>query len=494
VFSIWISIGICGLLERLNDYFKSTPNKSKNMIYASILIVIFMTMPFTMMVKDYDEHDRTGNYVAWDYAYNLLNSCGPNGILFTNGDNDTFPLWYLQEVENIRKDVRVVNLSLLNTPWYIDQLKNQEPKINIDLKDEYIKNFDPINGTAFALDQWTDVWDDLNMRLTEYFKEKLQQKYSVSEHGIPVEWAPIKANLSLYDNDIDIMLNATISNYLKVQDIMIMKILDDLENDRPIYFAVTVAPSNRVGLEQYLQMEGLVYKITNNKTKNWDTEYPAPRINFDKMEDNVTETNNYQEIIKTADDYKSHSKDGIYRYTNLNNPEVYFNNNIVRLVQNYRSGFLQLSLDKLYSSNRDNKKVIELLNKMDSYFPSNIIPIDDHQLNIQIGRIYSAAGDSESLKKRLKHIQSEDDLDLQTQFYIAQIYVNDLKDFDNAILLYTDMKNIYPTVPDIRYGLIEAYAQQNKFELAISEIEDWLKINPADERALQMKEYLKEQL
>ena len=275
---------------------------------------------------------------------------------------------------------------------------------------------------------------------------------------------------------------------------MIMKILDDLENDRPIYFAVTVAPSNRVGLEQYLQMEGLVYKITNNKTENWDTEYPAPRINFDKMEANVKEANNYQEIIKTADDYIAHSKNGIYRYTNLNNPEVYFNNNIIRLVQNYRSGFLQLSLDKLYSSNRDDKKVVELLNKMDSYFPSDVIPIDDHQLNIQIGRIYSAAGDSESLRQRLKYIQNEDDLDLQTQFYIAQIYVNDLKDFDSAILLYIDMKKIYPEIPDIRYGLIEAYAQQNKFGLAISEIEDWLKINPTDERALQMKEYLKEQL
>ena len=113
---------------------------------------------------------------------------------------------------------------------------------------------------------------------------------------------------------------------------------------------------------------------------------------------------------------------------------------------------------------------------------------------IQIGRIYSEAGDKESLKKRLINIQSKKDLDLQTSFYIAQIYVNDLKDFDSGILIYIDMKRDYPTIPDIRYALIEAYAQQNKIEAALFEIEEWLLINPNDEKAKQMKEYLKERL
>ena len=131
---------------------------------------------------------------------------------------------------------------------------------------------------------------------------------------------------------------------------------------------------------------------------------------------------------------------------------------------------------------------------MDSYFPQEIIPINDPQLNIQIGRIYSEAGDKENLKSRLKTLKNKKDLDLQTEFYIAQIYINDLKDFDSGILIYLDMKNQYPRIPDIRYALIETYAQQNEIRLAISETEELLIINPEDERAKQTLEYLKERL
>jgi len=498
VFSIWISVGVCGLLERIKEYAqKNTPDlESYNGIYAGILTLLFISMPLTMIIKDYKEHDRTGNYVAWDYAYNLLNSCEPNGILFTNGDNDTFPLWYLQEVENIRKDVRVVNLSLLNTPWYIDQLKNQEPKININFPDSVIQILDPINGTSLALEEWSGVWPEMYSRLTNYFDKSYNEKYSVKEHGIPVEWSPIETKLSLYDKYINFSLNASISNYMKVQDIMVLKMLDDLENDRPIYFAVTVSPSHRLGLDKYLQMEGLVYKITNRETVPWNPQHPSPRLNFDKMAANIKETEDYNQLIKTDKDYNqfANNNTGVYRYTNLNNPDVYFNDNIVRLVQNYRTSFLQLSLDELYSDNSNNNKVLKILGDMDSYFPPKIIPIRDDQLNIEIGRIYSEAGDKENLRSRLQTLESKENLDLEIQFYIAQTYINELNDFDVGLLIYIDMKKQYPRIPDIRYAIIQAYAMQNKIELAISETEEWLRINPEDERARQTLEYLKERL
>ena len=106
------------LKKHLNNYHNLNQSNIGN-ITASLL---FLCMPVYMLFQDYYEHDRSQRYEAWDYGYNLLNSCEPNGILFTNGDNDTFPLWYIQEVEGIRKDVKVVNLSLLNFPSYIRQL------------------------------------------------------------------------------------------------------------------------------------------------------------------------------------------------------------------------------------------------------------------------------------------------------------------------------------------------------------------------------------
>ena len=92
-----------------------------NAIYAGVALLFLV--PGIMLSSNYHSHDRSGNYVAWDYSYNILQTCEPNAIIFTNGDNDTFPLWYLQEVEGIRKDVTVANLSLLNTDWYIQQLR-----------------------------------------------------------------------------------------------------------------------------------------------------------------------------------------------------------------------------------------------------------------------------------------------------------------------------------------------------------------------------------
>ena len=158
-FSIWIGMGVAALQEKIKEWLEGV--EIAGFVSIGLTGIIFVVMPFTMLATDFKEHNRDGNYVAWDYAYNMLNSCEPNGILFTNGDNDTFPLWYIQEVEGVRKDVRVVNLSLLNTPWYIEQLKNKEPKIKLNLKDENIAKLDPVFGTAYALKKWKEIGPEL---------------------------------------------------------------------------------------------------------------------------------------------------------------------------------------------------------------------------------------------------------------------------------------------------------------------------------------------
>jgi len=216
-FGMWIGLaGVC-LLHAL---FSSKDEFMKKYV-APICAAVITLSPILPATDNYNRSTRAGDWVPYDYAYNLLNSCEENGILFTNGDNDTFPLWALQEAYGVRKDVRIVNLSLVNTDWYIKQLKKLKPIVPISYTNEEI--------------------------------DKLQPRVNPFQKPTPHTLKNAGISLTLPGRETQ--------HVLRVQDMMVLNIVDATKWNKPVYFAMTVSDDNLMGLGPYLQAQGLVFKV-----------------------------------------------------------------------------------------------------------------------------------------------------------------------------------------------------------------------------------------
>ena len=363
-FAIWVGIGAAGLLEKVTEMMKGAGELPAKVAPLAMALTMLIGGPTLMLATNYQEHDRTGNYVASDYSYNMLVSAETGGIMYTNGDNDTFPLWYLQEVENVRTDVRVANLSLLNTSWYIKQLRNMEPKVPMSLKDNDIDNLDqfltrtgfrmfgnkePLYGKLGAINlfPWPgeenvtiDAVAD-NVRRTEIDRYR-------AGFGDQVPGAGEKISFNLRPkHNISVGQGKTLG-FLRVQDYMILNSLIANKFEKPVYFAVTTSRQNQMdGLQDYLRMDGLLFKITT--LKGWS-------IDPETLYNNVMNK---------------------FRYRGLNDPDVYFNPSILGLVQNYRSAFLRLA--NYYLDAEDNDKFREVIKKSHDVMPSEVIPYTNRQ-------------------------------------------------------------------------------------------------------------------
>ena len=219
-FALWMGLGWSGLVETLGRRLRLANGWLMALAAAGVLL------PVGMGVKLYNQVDRTGDYLGRDYGYNLLQSCAPNSILFTNGDNDTFPLWFLQEVEGIRPDVGVVHLGLLNTGWYLKQLRQRLPAIDIGYTDTYI-------DSVLTVDPGLRHWP----------KSK-----TIALAGLEIE----------------------VDRMLRVQDIAVLKIVEWNDWQRPIFFSVAVPVENQVGLTPYLSLSGLAYRLVREREPGLD--------------------------------------------------------------------------------------------------------------------------------------------------------------------------------------------------------------------------------
>jgi hypothetical protein len=294
--AIWAGLGVMQLAEWLTLFVKSSQ------VRWALLTVFSFSAPVILAQQNWDDHDRSGRYHQIDFAKNLLNSCAPNAILFTGGDNDTFPLWYVQEVEGFRTDVRVCNLSLLGTDWYIDQMKRQTyqsaPLPIVLKKDQFLEGVnDQImysenpNIKEMSLPDYLDLVHKDDPRIQAQTQSgELINTFMSDSLVIPVNAMSI-AQSNWFPKEFVPFLSDRLSwklpskNIFKGELIQLEIISNNALADwkRPIYFAATLPNDQYLGLKESMQLEGYAYRLMPFKIQGAQDGFVNSKIMADNM-------------------------------------------------------------------------------------------------------------------------------------------------------------------------------------------------------------------
>ena len=362
-FSIWIGFGSLFLYSILQKIFK------KDKISLAICFLLSIQSPIILANQNWDDHDRSNRYLTVDSAKNLLASCAPNSILFTGGDNDTFPLWYVQEVENFRTDVRVIVLSYFNTDWYIEQMmskKNKSEKIDFSVSlDSYIQgglnDYLPYRNDSRIQNRPISLKGYIN--LVKRNSKAIQVPTSVSNYNsIPSKsfWlASIdKENLlgkfnSYYQDTLLINLKNN-KNGLEKKDLAFLDLLQANNWKRPIYFNNTSLNGIGLELKRNVIQEGFAYRLLPILSPN-----SGSLIDSEKMYKNLM----YNSFWRGLDDERA-----------------YFSEDHRGFIMNYRSTFNTLIKELINKKEYD--KALEVINKSLEIIPDKAIMYDHFSVQI----------------------------------------------------------------------------------------------------------------
>ncbi|GBD87401.1 hypothetical protein BMS3Abin03_01333 [bacterium BMS3Abin03] len=437
VYGIWIAIGTRGIFDLIRSKIKEKLPQKMALAGALALLIIFI--PVRMLQANYFTHDRSHNWVPWDYSYNILQSCAPNAVLFTNGDNDTFPLWYLQDVEGVRRDVKIANLSLLNTPWYIKQLKNSDPfnvgTVRIRMTNTQIDKLRPIQ------------WKSVNVTIPT---PKPNAKNGYAEI---IKTYDIADTSMLAGGSITWLMKNTLNfgdvKAVRVQDLVVKEIVEANNWQRPIYFAVTVSDDSRIGLGNYLKMEGMAFRLVPEKRKP-NVEF----INEEVLSKQLIENPGYSKTYKPG-----------FKFRGLNNPDIFFDNNQKRMVQNYRNAFIRLAISYLNTGRKD--LAIKVVDSMNEKLPYKLLGIDNGLL-FEIANLYLRAGAKEQYEKLAVDIEKNALASLEQNPGDVESYYNpyrilletydNLHEYEKALGIWQKLQVLFPNDPTVKAG-IQKYKQ-----------------------------------
>jgi tetratricopeptide (TPR) repeat protein len=335
-------------------------------IVATLILILTLSVPYVMAKDAWDDHSRAKRRTALDFATDYLESCAPNAILFTNGDNDTFPLWYAQEVEGYRTDIRIVNLSLLNTDWYIDQMRRkaydsdpvpfnvEEVKYRQGTRDVVLMNPDPrLEGRFINAKQAMKFAMNDDNTLPIGGGEKLSY-IPTKNFELSVDLEKVIANGTVSRADTAVIVDKiqwTVNkNFLLKNQLMLLLLLAENDWERPIYFAVTTGSDAYLGLQDYFQLEGLAYRLVPIKTKNNNANLSG-RVATDIMYENMMEK---------------------FKWGNMDTEDIYMDENNMRMTTNLRLQFSNLA-DALISEG-DNERAKSALDRSLQVMPDRTVP------------------------------------------------------------------------------------------------------------------------
>ncbi|WP_288357721.1 DUF2723 domain-containing protein [uncultured Bacteroides sp.] len=423
-FAIWIGMGVAGLIQtadkrmREQDYKEAGEASDANAFVPSstcalVISFVCLLVPIQMASQTWDDHDRSDRYMARDFGQNYLMSLQESGnpIIYTNGDNDTFPLWYNQETEGFRTDARTCNLSYLQTDWYIDQMKRpayDSPSLPITwdrmeyvegtneyipIQPEYKKSIDQLyaeaekqalDGNQEALVNVKKEFGDNPYELKNILKHWIRAPKDKDLKVIPTDSIVIKVDKEAVRRSGMMIPGDSIPDYMHISlkgkralyksELMMLEMLSEANWERPIYIAVSVGRENQLNMENHFVQEGLAYRFTP-----FDTGKTGVTIDSEKMYDNLMNK---------------------FKFGGIDKPGIYIDENAMRMCHSHRRIFSQLVQQLMREGKKDKAKAA--LDYAEKMIPAYNVSYDWQNGAVQMAEAYYQLGQTDKADEMMK--------------------------------------------------------------------------------------------
>jgi tetratricopeptide (TPR) repeat protein len=450
-FAFFTGIGAWAVIRWVRERLSGVIGELPAAVSLSVAVLLLSTVP---LFSHYETHDRSGNWIPNDYGMNMLASCDENSVILTNGDNDTFPLWFVQEVKDYKKSVTVANLSLLNTPWYIKQCKRRG--VPMSLTDDEIETLRPRSVredgvTLYPFLRAGEIWYVSEAR--ELFRHVTRDGETFCEDRNGRLWKITSLLVKDYAVRDIIASNAGLDLSIEELSLPIEEFLElvmpGYDGQIEIFFAVTVSQDNLGGFQPYLKLEGLTYRL-------------VPERGESQIDVELT----------------SHNAHEVFSYRGIFDPSVYKDANTQKLLSNYAAAFFRLGMH--YREEGDLERAITEFEAGAAFNPPDMTPFDYH-----LSLLYIQTDQFGKAEERLRDaITRTPDL---SYFYTQLGYVYHQQGrLDEAIDMYRQAIRIDPRDAQAYRNLLSAYEAKGDTQAVVRALENWVARNPGDMGAREM--------